>query len=368
MVRNESRFEHVVFIIGAGHSLSADAPSTAELTSWIIDGTGPISLSRWTPEKIDLLKRVRAHLEKSGLSPTYESIFTWLWTAYFSSDATMYRAAWDSADPFEKIGLVRSVRTEKLAYDTLRCIEEGVQQALSDERLEPSDAPKLTLHAADDGSVDQLTLITLNHDRVLERVFEARPDYCDGFEPSVNGYPSWSAERPETRQWEERVQLIKLHGSIDWWSPRPWNDGSVVYRHETCPTEKKCVAPPMFLVGTGPKLFQSSNLMFARQVLDAGHALSCATCVIVVGYGFGDVRTNSLWAGATEQSQADDRPLPTLIIDPTPNRPRDHVRATKRPESLLGLLENEKVVAYEESEAAVVKWSDCKTLIEELAP
>jgi SIR2-like domain len=368
MARSKSRFDHVVFIIGAGHSLSANAPSTEELTSWIIDGTGPISLSQWTPGKIDLLKRVRAHLETSGLKPTYESIFTWLWTAYFSSDPTMYRAAWDSTDSFKKVRLVRSLLVEQLAYEALRCIEEGVQQALSDERLEPGNAPVLTLQVADDASVNHLTLITLNHDRVLERVFETRPGYCDGFKPSVNSYPSWSAERPETRQWEQRIQLIKLHGSIDWWSPRPWNDGSVVYRHETRPTEKKCVEPPMFLVGTGPKLFQSSNLMFARQILDAGHALSCATCVIVVGYSFGDVRTNSLWSGATEQSLANECPLPALIIDPAPNRLRDDVRATKRSKSLVGLLENQKIVAYKESEAAAVKWSDCKTLIEELAP
>jgi hypothetical protein len=380
MVRSESRFEHVVFIIGAGHSISANAPSTKDLTSWIIDGDERINRHRspWSPKRIELLKRVRAHLEKSRLEPSYESIFTWLWTSYFSSDATMYRTAWDSADPFQKIGLVRSVFSEKVAYDALRCIEDGVQQALGDKSLKPSRAPELTLQAAKDSDVGQLTLITLNHDRVLENCLtKAGRLYCDGFKPSDGEYPSWSAPQLETRQWKDQsiIQLIKLHGSIDWWSPRPWNDGGVVYRHETCPTEKKCVEPPMFLVGTGPKLFQSSNLMFARQILDAGHALSHATCVIVVGYGFGDVRTNSLWSGATEQSLDDNHSLPTLIIDPKPNELLDHVRATKRPLGLLGLLKNtdkrldgQKTVEYLERRAERVEWNECKAIIEYFAP
>jgi hypothetical protein len=375
MARNKSRFEHLVFIIGAGHSISAGAPSTKDLTSWIIDGDHRIDRHRspWSSKKIEILKYARAHLEESGFEPTYESIFTLLWTWYFSSDRTMYRTAWDSSDPFKKIRLSRT-NSEDDAYSALRCIEDGVQQALSGKWITPAKAPKLTVQAANDACVNYMTVITLNHDRVLEHLLKTRPDYCDGFESPNNDYAFWSVERPDTRQWEKRVQLIKLHGSIDWWSPRPWNDGGIVYRNKDCPTEKNCVEPPMILTGTGPKLFQSSNLMFARQILDAGHALANATCVIAVGYGFGDVRINSLWSGTTEQSLADQKRLPTLIINPERAGLLGYVRATKRPWSLLGLLENEnkrlagkKIVEFLELRAEQVEWSDCKARIEGLA-
>ncbi len=372
MTGSESLFDRVVFIIGAGHSINAKAPSTEELTSWIIDGTGPLCLSRWSRERIDLLKSVREHLETSGFKPTYESIFTWLWTSYFSSDPTMYRTAWDAADPFQKIGMVRSTCNEKVAYDTLRLIEEGVQQALNKERLEPSEAPKLTLDAVDNSSVGHSTLITLNHDRVLEQLFEASDDYCDGFKQEDEGTGAWSASQPEARQWEKRIQLIKMHGSIDWWSPRPWNDGGVVYRSPTYPG-RGCARLPLLLVGTGPKLFQASNLKFARQILDAGHALSRATCVIVVGYGFGDVRMNSLWHGAIRQALDEKRRLPTLVVNPNPDGILDYVRKTKLPTDLLSLLENtnkdlagKKTVEYLKRNAEKVEWSECAAEIEKL--
>jgi hypothetical protein len=370
----DSVFERAVFIIGAGHSYSAGAPLTSTLTDWIVDGSGPLDRRGWSEGEKDVLSRTRDHLGAKDPSTTYESIFTWLWTRYFSDDPTMYRVAYDSQNPLSAIGLGPRDET---AYSALPRIEDGVQMALADERLNVSKTPELTLKAVEDPDVRSLTLITLNHDRLLESCLLQRagldPPYDDGFEGPLNGRGRWDAgSRSSARNWERRVQLIKIHGSIDWWSPSPWNDGGLVYRDNECPTDTGCTARPLFLVGTGPKLFQSSNLAFARQILDAGYALARATCVITVGYGFGDVRVNSLWSGASSLKNRDQgapahgHKFPTLAIEPKQKRVLDRLRQLdKRAGKLDKLFENPKVpVKFLDCEAENARWDRCK---EELA-
>jgi len=370
----DSVFEHVVFIVGAGHSISAKAPSTATLTEWIVDGGGPVDRSGWPEGTKDVLRGVRDHLKlKDTPSPTYESIYTWLWTRYFSDDPTMYRVAWDSEDPFSAIGL--EPRNE-MAYRALRCIEDGVRTALTDDQLNVLGAPNLTLEAVEDGDVQSLTLITLNHDRLLECCLLQRagpdPAYDDGFEGSLDGCGRWDARSgSRARNWECRVQLIKIHGSIDWWSPTGWNDGGLVYRNSEGPKGKGCDERPLFLVGTGPKLFQSSNLVFARQILDAGYALARATCVITVGYGFGDVRMNSLWEGASNLKNRDKRDsghkFPTLAINPSKDCVLDRLSRLKRAGDLFKMFENTGIPAeFLECKAKDADWSRCKDRLAEL--
>jgi hypothetical protein len=368
----DSVFEHVVFIVGAGHSHSAKAPLTSELTDWIVDGGGSVDRSGWSDGEKDALRSVRDHLKAKGApSLTYESIFTWLWTRYFSNDPTMYRVAWDSEDQLSAIGIER-----KTAYDALRRIEDGVRTALTDDQLSVLDTPNLTLDAVKDGDVQSLTLITLNHDRLLERCLLQRagpdPPYDDGFEGPLDGLGLWDIGSGSTaRNWECPVQLIKIHGSIDWWSPTGWNDGGLVYRSSERPKDKGCDKRPLFLVGTGPKLFQSSNLVFARQILAAGYALARATCVVTVGYGFGDVRMNSLWEGASNLKNRDKSNFgyrfPTLAIDPSKDCVLDRLKRLRRAGDLGKMFEDAVIPAeFLECEAKDARWSRCKDKLADL--
>jgi hypothetical protein len=358
-------FERVVFIVGAGHSVSAGGPTTAELTTAIIDGDEAcVDRTSWPPDQIAVLAKVRDHIRsESGREPTYESIFTWLWTAHFANDETMYRGAWNAADAFEQIGLTRT-QYEQAAYDALRLIEDGVAQALDDKRLDVAHVPQMILQAAEDNDcVGRLTLISPNHDRLLERSLQGRGyTFCDGFAPTDLGTGIWDV-RSDARARDERIQLIKLHGSVDWWSPRGWGDGRIVYRAPTRPAS--CAVLPLLLIGTGPKLFQSSTLIFARQILDAGRELAEATCVVIVGYSFGDVRLNSLWEGALMESGD----VPTLIVNRSSrNQLRDAVATMKRTGPLQTLLAPscKRVIAIEES-ADKVSWEDCRAALRKAA-
>lgn len=366
----DSAFKHVVFIVGAGHSVDAGAPSTSELTDLIVDGGVSVDRSGWSDGEKDALRSLRDCLEVKGApSPTYESIFTWLWTRYFSSDPTMYRVAWDSEDQLSSIGIER-----KTAYDTLRRIEDGVYMALKDKRLNVLNVPGLTLKAIGDPDVETVTLITLNHDQLLERRLLQRagpdPAYDDGF-GSLDECGRWDVSMSSARNWKCPVQLIKIHGSIDWWSPTGWNDGGLVYRSTKCPTDLGCTTRPLFLVGTGPKLFQSSNLIFARQILDAGYALARATCVITVGYGFGDVRMNSLWEGASNRKNRDQTDtghrFPTLAIEPSKDRVLARLKNLKRAGDLDELFRRDDTpVGFLERKAKDADWLQCKKTLAEL--
>jgi hypothetical protein len=356
-------FERVVFIIGAGHSCSANGPTTAALTGAIVDRDASHHVEQSSllcrPEQIAILRKTYEHLATSGEAPTYESIFTWLWTAYFARDPTMYRGAWHTPDPFDQIDLPRS--EAQTAYEALRCIEEGVTQGLADDGFNLANAPKLTIEARHDPTVNRLTFITLNHDRLLERLHGDEHGLSDGFAAEEGGLGAWRSERPDTRGWNERVQLIKLHGSIDWWSPEGWGDGGIVYRSLGHPG-RRCAELPLLLVGTGPKLFQSSTLMFARQILDAGRSLAEATCVVAVGYSFGDVRMNSLWEGSVKRHKA-----PTLIISPRADSLAERVKAMTRTKSLAELLDNDAQVGCIARPAEAVDWSTCRNALEKLS-
>lgn len=353
-------FESVVFIIGAGHSISAGGPRIGELTASIVDGDGAVTLdrSRWPTDQVEVLKKTRDELKATGHDPTYEEIFTWLWSNYFASDPTMYRTAWKREDQLKRLDI-----DPNTGYCALRLIEDGVCQALAPDRLRPEDAPTLALDAAEEAR--RVTLITLNHDLLLEHLLDQRQiEFSDGF-PSDHRTPTWSAATPESRNWRTRVQLIKLHGSIDWWSDQPWGDGGLVYRSRCKPPDAR--EPRMILTGTGPKLFQASNLMFAQQVLDAGRALAGATCVIAVGYGFRDVRMNSLWQGVTKRASIAKRRLPTVIVDTCPENIQAERERRTRTTPLHETLIDQRSVAYIKRPANETSWSCCRTSIQTLA-
>ena len=186
--------KRVVFLIGAGHSIPANGPKTLQLTSWIVDGGPniPIDRSSWTDGERHALTTARDHLSTSGVEPTYESIFTWLWTNYFATDPRMYRTAWNREDQFDRLDI-----DPTSAYDALRRIEDGVSQALADNKLCRDKAPTLTVEAIEDVEVSRVTIITLNHDRLLEKILSrSEVEFADGFAATRRRPPAGVLQSP----------------------------------------------------------------------------------------------------------------------------------------------------------------------------
>ncbi len=70
---------------------------------------------------------------------------------------------------------------------------------------------------AESGEIEQLNIVTLNHDTLVEQFLSANGiQYADGFGVR-EGDVRWSDDRTYANT-GERVRLFKLHGSIDWYS------------------------------------------------------------------------------------------------------------------------------------------------------
>ena len=74
----------------------------------------------------------------------------------------------------------------------------------------------LLLELATAPEIEQLNIVTLNHDTLAEQYLSAHGvDFVDGFGPA-DGDVRWSDDRLYDSA-TARVQLFKLHGSVDWY-------------------------------------------------------------------------------------------------------------------------------------------------------
>ncbi len=183
-------------------------------------------------------------------------------------------------------------------------------------------------------ALESVTLATLNHDTVLEAALgEAGVDYDDGFERTAADVRLWANE------WDAaRTSLLKLHGSIDWWSyagdAEPWR-GIAAARfvgtdpnHPERPGFDLPTSPrPLFLTGTFNKILAYETwLVFPDQHRRFHDALNGASRVVVVGYSFGDKAINSRLIGWLSRSAANRM----IVCDPDLDRLRARARGAIR--------------------------------------
>jgi hypothetical protein len=168
-----------------------------------------------------------------------------------------------------------------------------------------------------------VTLATLNHDLVLEVALEGHGvDYADGFEAVDNELRIWRDE------WDqEPVRLLKLHGSIDWWSfefAEQLGRGATIARFsgrdpwhpEDESVDRPAQPRPHVLTGTFDKILAYETSIFPAQHFRFYEAMRDATTVVVIGYGFGDKAINTrliAWAARNRRHRI-------ILCDPDPTR------------------------------------------------
>jgi len=149
----------------------------------------------------------------------------------------------------------------------------------------------------------QVDIFTLNHDLIVESGFQQNSTHLeDGFYPNENGLYYFDSGRFFDSK--EKYRLIKLHGSLNWYSHNPRlikasDPHNIPDPHFRCFAKSNI---PSITTGKITKLFEYSrpyfgelfsifNLQLHRSVSD----------LIVVGYGFGDKGINNViasWFGA----------------------------------------------------------------------
>jgi hypothetical protein len=170
------------------------------------------------------------------------------------------------------------------------------------------------LEASDDKLVAHVDIVTLNHDTLLERSFEAAAiPIEDGFGRSRPGFRA-SRERPASvRFWRRfrrmkrgHVRLIKLHGSLDWWRLRPldsdWSEEVVaqvdVYPQDLSDSKgTEWEAPggrPIILVGTFNKILDYTQPFHLQHYAVMRRALMKCDALVISGYSFRDKAVNGM--------------------------------------------------------------------------
>ena len=131
-----------------------------------------------------------------------------------------------------------------------------------------------------DPSVSRLTIVTLNHDALVESCLEkADIRYIDGFRKDADGHLTFDREALKS---DDHVKLLKLHGSVDW-----YRVGSRLVKR---PSGNLICAPrPVILCGTDNKpisysfgIFQDLHYYWQRMLDD--HKL-----MVMSGYGWNDI-------------------------------------------------------------------------------
>lgn len=148
-------------------------------------------------------------------------------------------------------------------------------------------------------------IISLNHDIVLETYLHQKGiEYHDGFEYTQYKYPQWVGLEQAVSS--NRLNLFKLHGSVDWFEVgvlKPQQGNEVfklpknIYIQAVHHEEEKfwgtTDGTPKLLIGTFNKMLGYLSGMFEMLYDGFKMKLKESNILIVSGYGFGDKGINT---------------------------------------------------------------------------
>lgn len=329
--------KRIAMLLGAGISAPAGFPGTQDITSRILSGHNitrhtdstyyldhdPAILGSFeipVARNVFLLRRLRLEIEKYFLYDLsfkvnyedlyylcaqirdsalgeYENPVVGPFNRELSSDVLQIRhwAPGGQPEPWDESQLY----TEAINY--IRDVTWRLLQAT------PPDLDYLGLirDSCLDPEIEGIDLITLNHDTLVEQLLAMSGiAFADGFGEPVENVRYWREGLLAGS--DEKVRLLKLHGSIDWFKypPNDLTSGPEAVAiplsddiwHSKNPSgelQRPYGGRPVILAGTFNKMLDYTASIFAdihclfRDSVRAGRHL------IVSGYGFGDKGVNS---------------------------------------------------------------------------
>ncbi len=157
----------------------------------------------------------------------------------------------------------------------------------------------LLLELAADPSIEELNIVTLNHDTLVEQFLSANGvEYTDGF-GERDGDVRWSDEQlyDDTGA---RIRILKLHGSVDWYSFKyrgRWKTAALVGNDPSSARDgvgKELSAErlsPSFLSGLNKSVSYHRGI-YANVHFRFLELLRRCDRMIMSGYGWGDTAIN----------------------------------------------------------------------------
>ena len=327
--------QRVVFLLGAGASKDADLPLASELTGVIIDDLNSDSGRRRGTEQLHevmnyVVGNMIGHRGRSGISPDImpdiESVVSAVellnnrndielnsfiqnwdpsidlldrqssWNPGWENDLRAGLLGTNPEDPAKlETGLKGFVEENyKLGISTPRysqLMAELLHQLKRQLELRHSPKVKYLNPLVQLGRHSKVTIATINYDLTIETAAKAR-----GIQVS-RGIDHWNDEW--RLQWgDQGVQLIKLHGSIDWGrklrdhsaTRGPRLRGDFIIKEMLDPSNDKM--EPFVVFGKREKLRPEGPFSELRS--DFMNELKSASHLVIIGYSFGDNHINEL--------------------------------------------------------------------------
>lgn len=176
-----------------------------------------------------------------------------------------------------------------------------------------------------DNDLDVLNIFTLNHDLVLEKYFEDHSfPYYDGFveKKNINFPGNIRVWQPEFINNNEKVRLLKLHGSIDWFRiegnlGRNYQEHLFVQSDNISKLKEfNSISTPLILTGRFNKLMEYNRGVYVDLHYNFYRLLPKTDILLVSGYSFNDKGINS-WLIDWMFSRKDHK---IILIHPHPDK------------------------------------------------
>jgi|WetSurMetagenome_2_1015567.scaffolds.fasta_scaffold07990_2 hypothetical protein len=310
----------IAFLFGAGVSIPSGLPKTEELTEKILKGENIVRLSEryiyvdepekynyiWENEYINRFKKL-FHILQNYFGKHYAIIDRTInyEDYYFMIDSMHSEQNMESENPiieyfsdylfkthtslFEPLcDLYSPLRLIDLMGEVKNYIRDLVAYYLS---KPPKYLTQFSL--LNDINIDrdysQAFIFTLNHDTLIEQYLKTNKiQFSDGFVNRNQNARIWDAN-----SYKEKVNLFKLHGSIEWSnfeSIDPYERQVCIYN---APQRSIDTDSPVLIIGSFNKLRDySRGTIFDLQCLFSKY-LNESNRLIISGYSFGDQGINS---------------------------------------------------------------------------
>jgi hypothetical protein len=213
------------------------------------------------------------------------------------------------------------------------------------------------LDAVADVNSGQKVFFTLNYDTLLEQLFKSADlTLVDGFGRLVE---SEGLSYFDERLFEDlsSPQLIKLHGSVDWFRSKGGRLQFVKRVEGSKPTKRFELENPVMLIGTHNKTDYYSAPFFAELHAHFRGVLKVSSRMIVSGYSFGDGAINRelfYWLDQRSDNRA-------LVIHPDGSDCKQG--AASMAAHFLAQFESRKQVEFLRKPMESANWSESKKLL-----
>lgn len=306
----------IAFLFGAGVSIPSGIPSTSEITNKVLKGENIYFLTTAQkfiylnqnhgndptldvnlPERIRKLFRIlhnyfQDHYSFMNREMNYEDYYNLLEQLYFEE-------AGEIENPIVKFFASHLFQTHSdlfepiLNHDKLRLIDllsfarcyiRFIVARELNKRPNEIKQFRFIRELINNFGTEKIYIFTLNHDLLLELFFSnANLKFSIGFEENDNSKKVWNKN-----SYKDKLNLIKLHGSIDWAiteTSNPYNKNVQILDPNNCLT---LTDSPEILIGSINKYFGYSRKIYFELECLFSEKLGNCNRLVISGYSFRD--------------------------------------------------------------------------------